>query len=65
MTFLFWFYLNGHINTYNNRQWRIENPHLVQEIPLHDVKVGLWDILSVRRIWGLVFTCIQLMPRDL
>jgi hypothetical protein len=38
----------------NNRYWGTENPHAVYEVPLHDVKLGVWCAISARRITGLV-----------
>jgi hypothetical protein len=46
-----WFYLNGCMNTQNNKHWSTENKH---EVPLHDVKVGVWCIQSLKRIIGPV-----------
>jgi hypothetical protein len=47
-----WFYLQGYINTQNNRYW---SPQSGLEIPLHPVKVGVWCAVSARRIVGSVF----------
>ncbi|GBL95532.1 hypothetical protein AVEN_54133-1 [Araneus ventricosus] len=33
------FCLHGHVNTHNCRIWAAENPHAIQEQPLHPVKV--------------------------
>jgi hypothetical protein len=37
------------------RYWSTENPHAVHEVPLHDLKVGVWCAISARRIIGPVF----------
>ena len=36
------FYLNGTVNTQNSRIWASEQPHAVQEIPLHPTKLTVW-----------------------
>jgi hypothetical protein len=48
-----WFYMNGRVNTQNDRYWSTENPHLLHEISHHDVKVGVWCALNARRIIDL------------
>ncbi|GBM11606.1 hypothetical protein AVEN_180153-1 [Araneus ventricosus] len=35
------FCLNGHVNTHNCRIWAAENPHAIQEQPLHPDKVTI------------------------
>jgi hypothetical protein len=50
-----WFYMQGYINTQNNRYWSSQNPHLTHEVPLHPVKVGVWCAVSARRIVVPVF----------
>jgi hypothetical protein len=44
-----WYTLSGYINSQNNRYWSTENPYAVYEVPLHDLKVGVWCAISVRR----------------
>jgi hypothetical protein len=39
----------------NNRYWSAENPHSIHEVPLHDVKIGVWCAISAHRIIGPVF----------
>jgi hypothetical protein len=51
-----WFTLCGYINSHNNRHWSTENPHLAHEVPLHDLKVGVWCAVGVLRITGPVFS---------
>jgi hypothetical protein len=45
-----WFYLSGFVNAQNTHHWDTENPHTVQEVPLHDQKVGVWCAVSGQRI---------------
>jgi hypothetical protein len=50
-----WFYLQGYINTQNNRYWSSQNPYLTHEALLHPVKVGVSCAVNARRIVGPVF----------
>jgi hypothetical protein len=50
-----WFHLSGFVNAQNSRHWDTENPHAVNEVPLHDQKVGVWCAVRGRRIIGPVF----------
>ena len=50
-----WFHLSGYVNSQNNRFWSLENPHNIHEVPLHDVKIGVWCAISGRRIIGPIF----------
>ena len=34
-----WFHLSGYFNSQNNRYWCKENPHILNQIPLHNVKL--------------------------
>ncbi|GBN35044.1 hypothetical protein AVEN_84179-1 [Araneus ventricosus] len=36
------FCLNGHVNILNCRIWAAENPHTIQEQPLHSDNVTVW-----------------------
>jgi hypothetical protein len=47
--------LQGYINTQKNNYWSSQNPHLTHKVPLHPAKVGVWCILSARKIVGPVF----------
>jgi hypothetical protein len=47
-----WFHLSGYVNSQNNRYWSAENPHSIHEVPLHDVKIGVWCAISAHRITG-------------
>jgi hypothetical protein len=53
-----WFTSSGYINSENNRHWSTENPHTVQELPLHDLEIAV----SVWRIVGLMYFMIQPIP---
>jgi hypothetical protein len=44
--------------------YNAESPCLVHKIPLHDVKVGAYCVLSVRRITGPAFMQKQLILID-
>lgn len=50
-----WFHLNGYVNSQNNRYWATENPHETFQMPLHDIKVGVWCAISARRIITIFF----------
>jgi hypothetical protein len=49
-----WFHFQGYITTQNNSYWSSQNPHLIHEVLLHPVKVGVWCAVSARRIAGPV-----------
>jgi hypothetical protein len=44
-----WFHLSGYVNSQNNRQWSKKNPIIINGIPLHGVKVGVWCAMSAGR----------------
>jgi hypothetical protein len=46
--------MDKYMNTKNNLQWSRQNPHLLHEISLHDMKVGVLYIPHVRKITGCV-----------
>ena len=50
-----WFHVGGHVNAQNVRIWSNENPHAIQQVPLHSEKVGVWCAVSPRRIIGPIF----------
>lgn len=50
-----WFYLHGHVSTQNNRCWSAEKPDIVHEMPLHDLKIGVWCAVNAYRIIGPIF----------
>jgi hypothetical protein len=47
-----WFHLGGHANSLNiwQENWYAQNPVLILEVPLHDVKFGAWCAMSANRI---------------
>jgi inhibitor of nuclear factor kappa-B kinase subunit alpha len=50
-----YFHLSGYVNSQNTRIWSDENPRSVHQIPLHDIKIGVWCAVSARRIIGPIF----------
>jgi hypothetical protein len=50
-----WFHLNGYVNSQNCRFWCAENPHLIEESPLHSQKLGVWAAMSAKRVFILFF----------
>ncbi|XP_069695687.1 uncharacterized protein [Periplaneta americana] len=50
-----WFHLHGRVNTENSRYWSVDNPRLTHESPKHDPKVGVWCVISAKRIIGPIF----------
>jgi hypothetical protein len=46
---------NFHVNGQNNEHCNKQNPHAVHEVPLHDLKVCVMCVISVRRISGPSF----------
>jgi hypothetical protein len=57
-----WFYLQGYINTQNNLYWNSENPHIIHEVSVHPVKVGVWCAVSAVRVFLLTK---QLIAKDI
>lgn len=49
------FYLNGTVNTQNSRIWASEQPHAVEEIPLHPQKLTVWCGFTADFIIGPYF----------
>jgi hypothetical protein len=49
-----WFILRGYVNSHGNRYWSKENPRSGHEVPLHDLKAGVWCTITVRRVTGPV-----------
>jgi hypothetical protein len=45
-----WFYCNGQADI---QEWLLE--HFTDEIPLHDIQIGVWCVLSVGSVSGPVF----------
>jgi hypothetical protein len=50
-----WFTLCAYINSQNNRHWSTENPDALHEVPLHDLKLGIWCAISVQKVTGPMF----------
>ncbi|PNF43794.1 hypothetical protein B7P43_G09755 [Cryptotermes secundus] len=50
-----WVHISGHVNTQNVRISSNENPHTIQQVPLHSEKLGVWCAVSPRRIIGPLF----------
>jgi hypothetical protein len=51
---LFMILIDKYMNTQNNIEWSRQNPHLLYEISLSDIKVGVLYIPGVRKITGPV-----------
>ena len=49
------FYLNGTVKTQNSRIWAYEEPHAVEEIPLHPPKLTVWCSFTADFIIGPYF----------
>jgi hypothetical protein len=52
-----WLVLSGYV-TARITYWSTENPHAVHEVSLHDLKRGVWCIVSMWRIIGPVCACV-------
>jgi hypothetical protein len=50
-----YFHLSSYVNSQNIIIWSDENPHAVDQILLHDIKIGVWCAVSARRIISPVF----------
>jgi hypothetical protein len=42
-------HLQGYINTQNNRYWSSQTPHLIHDVSLHPVKVGVWCAVKCKK----------------
>jgi hypothetical protein len=49
------FCLSGYINSRNNRYQLAVNLMLIHDVPLHDMKVGVWCAVGATRIIGCTF----------
>jgi hypothetical protein len=49
------FNLSGYMGSQNNKYWSTENPHAAHEVPMHDLKDGVWCAFSAWRITGAMF----------
>jgi hypothetical protein len=43
------------VNSQNSRNWSAENPGFIQELALHDERMGVWCAISARRIIRTIF----------
>jgi hypothetical protein len=50
-----WFHVSGYVNAQNSSIWDTENPHVLHQRPLHDIKVGVWRAVTARRVIGPIF----------
>ena len=50
-----WFRLSGYVNSQNTRYWSSENPHVIHETPLQDLKIGVWCAVLGSKIVGPIF----------
>jgi hypothetical protein len=50
-----WLHVSGNVNAQNSRTWDTENPHVLHQRPLHDIKVGVWCAVSAQRVIGPIF----------
>ena len=50
-----WFHISGYVNSQNTRYWSSENPHVIHETPLHDLKIDVWCAVSGTKIVGPIF----------
>ena len=50
-----WFHLSGYVNSQNTRCWSSENPQVIGETPLHDLKISVWCAVSRTKIVDPIF----------
>ena len=50
-----WFHLSRYVNSQNTHYWSSENPHVIHETPLHDLKIGVWCAALGIKIVGPIF----------
>lgn len=50
-----WFHLDGYVNSQNSRIWASVNPHVFSERSLHAQKIGVWCVMSRKRIFLTFF----------
>lgn len=50
-----YFHLSGHVNKQNTRFWGTENPRIIQETPLHPLKVTIWCGVCAEKVIGPYF----------
>ena len=49
------FHLSGYVNSQNTCYWSSENPHVIHETRLHDLKIGVWCAVSGTKIVSPIF----------
>ena len=49
------FHLSGYVNKQNFRIWGTENPRVIQQRPLHPLRVTVWCGISADKIYGPYF----------
>jgi hypothetical protein len=49
------FQSRGYVNSQSTRIRSDRNPHAVHQIPLRDIKIGVWCAVSARRIISPIF----------
>jgi hypothetical protein len=42
-----WFCFSNYVNSQNNHHFSAESPHCILEVPLHEVNIGVWHVISV------------------
>jgi hypothetical protein len=50
-----WFHLYGHVSLQNNPYWSSVNPHLIYELPLHDVNVDVYCTMNLNKLLATYF----------
>lgn len=58
-----WFTLNRNVNNCINIQWYSEYLHAVDEVPLYDLKFGVWCAVSACKIIGHLFFRHSIFPQ--
>lgn len=50
-----WLHLDGYVNSQNSRIWASDNPHVFRETTLHVQKIGVWCVMSRKKIFITFF----------
>jgi hypothetical protein len=50
-----WLLLHRHVSPENDQNCNSANPHLIHEVPPHDIKVGMWCAMNAKQITGPIF----------
>ncbi|PSN47830.1 hypothetical protein C0J52_16446, partial [Blattella germanica] len=48
-------HLRGYNNSHNNCHWSTQNPNLIHQVPLHDLKIGVWCTMRAKRVIESIF----------